>query len=44
MQHPAALFKQLSSLGVGPLVTQEVGSNISNHPLLLILCSRFVKL
>jgi predicted component of type VI protein secretion system len=42
--HPAALFKQLSSLEVGPLVTHEVGSNISNHPTLLNLCSRFAKL
>jgi hypothetical protein len=42
--HPAALFKQLSSLGVGPLVTKEVGSNISDHPLLLKLYSRFVQL
>jgi hypothetical protein len=39
-----ALFKQLSSLGVGPLVTQEVGSNISDHPALLKLCSGFVQL
>jgi hypothetical protein len=39
-----ALFKQLSSLGVGPLVTQEVGSNISDHPILSELCSRFVQL
>jgi hypothetical protein len=42
--NPAALFKQLSSLGVGPLVTQEAGSNISDHPSLLNLCSRFVQL
>jgi hypothetical protein len=42
--HPAALFKQLSSLGVGPLVTQEVGPRISDHPPLLELCSRFVHL
>jgi hypothetical protein len=41
---PSALFKQLSSLGIGPLVTQEAGSNISDHPPLLNLCSRFVKL
>jgi hypothetical protein len=43
-QHPAALFKQLSSLGVGPLVTHEAGSNISDHQHLLNLCSRFVRL
>lgn len=42
--NPAALFTQLSSLGVGPLVTQETGSNISDHPHILKLCSRFVKL
>jgi hypothetical protein len=32
--HPAALFKQLCSLSVGPLVTHAVGSSLSNHPLL----------
>jgi hypothetical protein len=32
--HPAALFKQLCSLNVGPLVTHAVGSSLSNHPLL----------
>jgi hypothetical protein len=42
--NPAALFKQLSSLGVGPLVTQETGSNISDYPYLLKLYSRFVNL
>ncbi len=31
-QEPEALFKQLSSLGVGPLITQVVGSNIADHP------------
>jgi hypothetical protein len=41
---PAALFKQLCSLGVGPLVTQEVGSSISDCPPLLYLCSHFVQL
>ena len=41
--HPAALFKQLSSLGVGPLVTHETGSSLSDHPPLLNLCSRFVR-
>jgi hypothetical protein len=44
MLRPVALFKQISSLGVGPLVTQETGSNISDYPHLLNLCSRFVKL
>jgi hypothetical protein len=43
-ENPAALFMQLSSLGVGPLVTQETGSNISDHPTLMNLCSRFVQL
>jgi hypothetical protein len=42
--HPADLFNQLSSLGVGPLVTQEVRSNISDHPPLLELCSRFIQI
>jgi hypothetical protein len=42
--NPEALFNQLSSLGVGPLVTHEAGSNISNHPHLLNLCARFVQL
>jgi hypothetical protein len=42
--HPEALFKQLSSLGVGPLMTQEAGTHISDHPALLELCSRFVSL
>jgi hypothetical protein len=40
--HPAALFKHLSSLGVGPLVTHEVGTVISDRPPLFELCSRFV--
>ena len=43
-EQPATLFKQLSSLAVGPLVTQETGEQISNHPLLLELSSRFVQL
>ena len=43
-ENPAALFMQLSSLGGGPLVTQETGSNISDHPTLMNLCSRFVQL
>jgi len=29
--HPAALFKQLCSLSVGPLVTHAVGSSLSNQ-------------
>ncbi len=39
-----ALFQQLSSLGVGPLVTQEVGSSIYDYPALLRLSSRFEQL
>ncbi len=39
--HQDALFKQLSSLGVGPLlVKQESGENISDHPSLLELCAQ----
>jgi len=41
---PEALFKQLSSLRVGPLVTQEIGERISDHPTLLELSSRFVQI
>ena len=44
MLNPADLFKQLSSLGVGPLVTHEAGSNLSDHPSLLNMCSRFEQL
>ena len=40
--HPAALFKHLSSLGVGPLVTQEVGSYPSEDPSIRELSSRFL--
>jgi hypothetical protein len=42
--HPGALFKQVSSLEVGPLATKEVGSNILDRPPLSELCSRFVQL
>jgi hypothetical protein len=42
--HPAALFKHLSSLGVGPLVTREVGSGISEHPSIKEISSRFLEL
>jgi hypothetical protein len=41
---PAALSKHLCSLGVGPLLTQQVGTSISDHPVLLELCLRFVQL
>lgn len=42
--HPSSLFEQLSFLAVGPLVTQETGQQISDHPILLELSSRFVQL
>jgi hypothetical protein len=41
-REPAALFNQLSSLGVGSLVTQEVGSNLDDDSSLKELSSRFV--
>jgi hypothetical protein len=43
-EQPETLFKQLSSLEVGPLVTEEAGEQISDHPRLLELSSRFVQL
>jgi hypothetical protein len=43
-EQPAALFEQLSSLDVGPLVTQETGVRISDHPAIAELTSRFVAL
>lgn len=43
-REPAALFKQLSSLGIGSLVTQERGSDIADNPSLQELASRFVEL
>jgi len=43
-QHPAALFKQLSSLGSGPLVAQEVGEELTDHPSLQDLFSKFVEI
>lgn len=43
-EQPAELFAQLSSLGVGPLVTSVTGEQISEYPHLLELCSRFVPL
>jgi len=42
--HPDALFKHLCSLGAGPLLTQTVGSSLSDHPSILELSSRFVEL
>jgi hypothetical protein len=43
-EQPATLFKHLSSLEDGPLVTQETGENISDHPAQMELSSRFVQL
>ena len=43
-REPAALFKQLSTLGMGSLVTQDVGSNLSDDSSLHELLSRFVEL
>jgi hypothetical protein len=44
ISQPEALFKQLSSLNVGPLVAQETGLRISDFPHLLKLLSGFVPL
>jgi hypothetical protein len=41
---PAALFKQLSSLGVGPLVACEVGQELRDYPCFRDLPSHFVEL
>jgi hypothetical protein len=43
-QHPDDLFKQLSFLNVGPLVTKEVGSSLSDFPAIQKLSSDFVQL
>ena len=43
-QHPATLFRQLSSLGVGPLVAQEVGKQLADHPSLRELSAKFVEI
>jgi len=43
-EHPAELFKQLSSLGVGPLVTYEAGLNFAEYPSLVAMLPRFVQL
>lgn len=40
---PEALFKQASSLGVGPLVTVEAGPSISDFPSISEMCSSFVE-
>jgi hypothetical protein len=43
-ERPTVLFEQLSTLAVGPLVTQETGEQIADHPALFDLSSRFVHL
>ena len=42
--HPEALFKQLSSLGVGPLVAREVELSFVDHPSFREISSGFVEL
>ncbi len=42
--HPASLFKQLCSLGSGPLVTQTGGTDLSGCPMIHALTSKFVML
>lgn len=39
---PETLFQQVSSLGIGPLVTHQVGLSIADYPSLLHLFSHFV--
>ena len=41
---PAALFEQMSSLGVGPLVTHETGRSLAAHPELMDRYRAFVDL
>jgi hypothetical protein len=41
--NPEALFKQISSLGVGPLVAQRVGSDVSESPSIQELSSIFMQ-
>lgn len=43
-QDPSVLFKQISSLGVGPLVTQEAGPSLSEYPFIQELSSQFVQI
>lgn len=42
-QDPEALFKQASSLGVGPLITISTGSSDSEFESLSGMCSSFVE-
>lgn len=39
---PAALFRQLCSLAVGPLIVSLTGPALVEHPHLLSHCARFV--
>lgn len=41
-EHPDELFRQLSCLNLGPLVTFEVESQLSAHPHLLALVQSFI--
>lgn len=41
---PEALFKQLSSLGVGPLLTREDGDDLSSNAAYAGLLSTFVEI
>ncbi len=40
--HPADLFKHLSTLEHGPLITQQVGENLPEFPELEKQCAQFV--
>lgn len=40
--HPDALFQQLCSLAVGPLIAREVGSHFGSYSELLSLYAEFV--
>ena len=41
-EEPEALFRQLSSLSVGPVITHDAGESLADHPQLLQLCNAFV--
>ena len=43
-ERPGELLKQLSSLGVGPLVTHETGQNLASHSFMGKIFSMFVPL
>ena len=42
--HPTALFKQISALEVGPLVTHEIGLSLSESPSIQKFTAKFVQL